>query len=159
MLAVWRQVFVDCAKICGWAPDTRNLPVKIGKETLSQVQHHVSHVMGDRAGTSFLTAFDISSDRSRQGAAHMLYASSDPSSRWVIGLSSAPSTCLSSGDFVLTGRHLGVATKNAKQPCQCGVTDAKHLNHAIVYKITSRMAMLCHDVWASAWCCAARHAY
>ena len=58
LLEVWQKVFDDCAEICGWAPYTRNLPATVVEETLSQVQHRVSHVVGDRAGASFLAAFD-----------------------------------------------------------------------------------------------------
>ena len=76
LLEVWRRVFDDCADICGWGPDTRNLPATFVEETLSQVQHRVSCVVGDREGASFLAAFDTSTDQGQRGAACMLNTAS-----------------------------------------------------------------------------------
>ena len=64
------------------------------KHTLSQVQHGVSRVVGDREGASFLAAFDTSPDQGRRGATRTLNAVSGPSSGWVTALPSAPSTRL-----------------------------------------------------------------
>ena len=79
----------------------------------------------------------------------MLSVASGPSSGWITALPGAPSTRLSDGDFVLAGRHLfglGVATTVVTQPCQCGVTDAEHYDHAMVCKLTAGMSTLRHDI-------------
>ena len=84
----------------------------------------------------------------------MLSAVSGPSSGWVTALPGAPSTRLGDGDLVLAGRQLlglGVAITLATQPCQCCVTDAEHLDHAMVCKQTAGMATVRHDIRASAW--------
>ena len=76
---------------------------------------------------------------------------------WVTALPGDLSTRLSVGDFVLDDRHLlglGAATTIATQPCQCGVTDAEHLDRAMFCSPTARLATLRFDVWTSAW----RHA-
>ena len=80
LLEVWLPVFYDCAEVCGWAPDTGNLPATFVGETLSPVQHHVSRVVVDCAGASFLDAFDTSTDQGRRGAARMFNVASGPSS-------------------------------------------------------------------------------
>ena len=149
LLEVWRRVFDDCADDCGWGPDMRNLPATFVEETLSQVQHRVSRMVGDRKGASFLAAFDTSTDQGRRGAARMLSAASGPSSGWATALPGAPSTRLSDAEFVLTGRHLlgpGTATTIATQPCPCGAIDAEHSDHAMACKQTARMATLRHDI-------------
>ena len=154
LLEVWRRVFDDCVDDSGWGPDMRNLPATFVEETLSQVQHRVSRVVGDREGASFLAAFDTSIDEGRRGAARMLSAASGPSSGWVTALPGAPSTRLSEADFVLAGRHLlglGTATTIATQPCPCGARDAEHSDHAMACKQTAGMATLRHNIWASAW--------
>ena len=161
LLEVWRRVFDDCADDCGWGPDMRNLPDSFVEETLSQVQHRVSRVVGDREGASFLAAFDTSTDQGQRGAARMLSAASGPSAGWVTALPGAPSTRLSDADFVLAGRHLfglGTATTIATQPCPCGARDAEHSDHAMACKQTAGMATLRHDIWASAWRRAIRRA-
>ena len=53
------------------------LPIK---ETLFQLQHRVSHLVGDLSGASFLAAFDTTADYGRQDAARMLSAASCPPS-------------------------------------------------------------------------------
>jgi hypothetical protein len=161
LLAVWQRVYDETSDTCGWTADTRDLPASFVEETLPLVQHRVSRVVGDRAGASFLAKFDTSTDQGRRGAARMLSVASGPSSGWITALPGAPSTRLSDGDFVLAGRHLfglGVATTVAAQPCQCGVTDAEHCDHAMVCKLTAGMATLRHDIWASAWRRAIRRA-
>ena len=70
----------------------RNIPATFVEETLSQVQHRVSRVVGDREGASYLAAFDTSTDQGQRGAARMLSAASGPSSGWVTALPGAPST-------------------------------------------------------------------
>ena len=62
-LEVWRSVFDDCADDCGWGPGMRNLPATFVEETLSQVQHRVSRVVGDREGAAYLVAFDTTTDQ------------------------------------------------------------------------------------------------
>ena len=91
LLEVWGQVFDDCAEVCGWAPDTRNLAADVVEETLSMVQHRVSRVVGDRAGASCLAAFDTSTDQGHQRATCMFSAASSRFYRWVIALPGAPS--------------------------------------------------------------------
>ena len=106
-------------------------------------------MVGDCAGAYFLAAFDTSTDHGYRNATHMLRAESGPSSGWVTALPGAPSTLLSDGDFVLAGRHLlgiGMATTIATQPRQWGVTEAEHLGHAMVCKLTAAMAKLRHDI-------------
>ena len=106
----------------------------------------------DRAGASFLAAFDTSTDQGRLDAARMLSAASGPSSGWVTALPGATSTRLGDGDAVFAGSHrlsLGVATSIVTQHILCGVTDDVNLNHAMVRKPTARMATLRHNVWAS----------
>ena len=94
LLEAWRRVFNNCAEVCGWAPDNRNLLDAFVEETLSQVQHRVSRMVGDCAGASILAAFDTSTDQGLQGTARMLSAASGPSSGWVTALPSASSTRL-----------------------------------------------------------------
>ena len=91
LLEVWGQVFDDCAEVRGWAPDTRNLAATVVEETLSIVQHRVSRVVGDRAGASFLAAFDTSTHQGRQRATCMSSTASGRFSGWGISLPGAPS--------------------------------------------------------------------
>ena len=153
-MPIWRRVFYDCAQVCGWAPDTRDLLTTFVEETVSQVQHRVSRVMGDHAGASFLAAFGTSTDQGCWGAARMLSATSSPSSGWVTALPGALSTRLRDADFVLAGRHLlglGMVTTTT-QPCPCITTDAGHSmeDHVMAYKQTAGMAILRHNIRASA---------
>ena len=92
----------------------------------------MARVVGEHAGGSFIAAFGTLTGQGRRNTARMLGAARAPSTGHVTALSGTPSKCFSDGDFVLASRlrlGLGVATAIAPQPCQCGVTDAEHLDH------------------------------
>ena len=98
-----------------------------------KAQHRTSRMVGDRAGSPFLTTFGTLTGQGRWGAGRTLTAVNGDSSGCVTALAGALFTRLRARDFVLAGRHLlSLSAATTISTRLCAVRRTGHFQRASV---------------------------
>ena len=151
LLAIWQQVFDACATSCGWWASARSMNAQVIRDLLPLAQRDVGRCVGDRQGTAFLEACDLSMPEGKRAAARLRSAAGAMASAWLLA---TPGSTTTLGDtaFVTGGRHrlgLGVPTTVPPPPCLCGAGEAASPDHAMSCKSVAKMTLMRHDDMAS----------
>lgn len=152
LLALWQQVFDDCATDCGWPQHSRAMDASAIRDILPLAQRDVGRCLGDRQGAAFLARCDLGTLEGKRAAARLRSAAGAVASAWLLA-TPGETTTLGDNAFVTGGRHrlgLGVPTTVAPPPCTCGMGCAASPDHAMVCKSVAKMTTMRHDILASA---------
>ena len=88
-----------------WGPLTCDLSTDFFTGTLPSVKSSVSLSVRDRAGATFMTAFDSNPKEGRRGKARMLGLANGPALAWATAVPGASTIRLNNEQFIVDRRH------------------------------------------------------